>query len=104
MKLSKISVTSQRRPSLQQRVRSYRREMMRPVSVAAGLAFAACALDTASAFQVSGQAPLALGNGRTGLRTGVTGLRAKVLTVGGKKLSKFEAMRFKAGRYALAGS
>merc|ERR1719352_295799 len=72
--------------------------MMRPVSVAAGLAFAACALDTASAFQVSGQAPLALGNGRTGLRTGVTGLRAKVLTVGGKKLSKFEAMRFKAGR------
>lgn len=71
---------------------------MRPVSVAAGLAFAACALDTASAFQVSGQAPLALGSGRTGLRTGVTGLRAKVLTVGGKKLSKFEAMRFKAGR------
>jgi hypothetical protein len=73
--------------------------MMRPLTVATGAAFAACVLDTASAFHVPGKAPLALATGRSaGLRSGATGLRAKVLTVGGKKLSKFEAMRFKAGR------
>jgi len=73
--------------------------MMRPVTVATGVALAACVLDTASAFHVPGKAPLALATGRAGLRScKAAGPTMKALTVNGKKLSKFEAMRFKAGR------
>ena len=74
---------------------------MRPVTLATGAAIAACVLDTASAFHVSGKAPLALATGRSaGLRScKAAGPTMKVMTVNGKKLSKFEAMRFKAGRY-----
>ena len=72
---------------------------MRPVTVATGVALAACVLDTASAFHVPGKAPLALATGRAGLRScKAAGPTMKALTVNGKKLSKFEAMRFKAGR------
>lgn len=73
---------------------------MRPVTLATGAALAACVLDTASAFHVSGKAPLALATGRSaGLRScKAAGPTMKVMTVNGKKLSKFEAMRFKAGR------
>ena len=75
---------------------------MRTVTVATGAALAACGLATASAFHVPGKAPLALATGRSaGLRScKAAGPTMKVLTVNGKKLSKFEAMRFKAGRYA----
>jgi hypothetical protein len=74
--------------------------MMRPVTFATGVAFAACVLDPAMAFSVSGKAPLPLAAGRTaGLRNcKAAGPSMKVLTVNGKKLSKFEAMRFRAGR------
>lgn len=74
--------------------------MMRPVTFATGVAFAACVLDPAMAFSVSGKAPLPLAAGRTaGLRScKAAGPTMKVLTVNGKKLSKFEAMRFRAGR------
>ncbi len=74
--------------------------MMRPVTFATGVAFAACVLDPAMAFSVSGKAPLPLAAGRTaGLRSCMAaGPTMKVLTVNGKKLSKFEAMRFRAGR------
>ena len=75
--------------------------MMRPLTVATGAALAACALDTVSAFHVPGKAPLALATGRSAaLRSCKAGPSMKVLTVNGKKLSKFEAMRFKAGRSA----
>ena len=77
--------------------------MMRPLTVATGAALAACVFDTASAFHVPGKAPLALATGRSAaLRScKAAGPTMKVLTVNGKKLSKFEAMRFKAGRSAL---
>lgn len=70
------------------------------LSVAAGAALAACALDSAAAFHVSGKAPLALATGRAGSARAVkpAGPMMKGLTLNGKKLSKFEAMRFKAGR------
>merc|ERR1719183_1766607 len=72
---------------------------MRTLTVAAGAALAACALDSASAFHVPGKAPLALATGRASARAcKAAGPTMKVLTVNGKKLSKFEAMRFKAGR------
>ena len=74
---------------------------MRTLTVAAGAALAACALDSASAFHVPGKAPLALATGRASARAcKAAGPTMKVLTVNGKKLSKFEAMRFKAGRCA----
>ena len=81
--------------------------MRTTLSVAAGAALAACALDSAAAFHVSGKAPLALATGRAGSARAVkpAGPMMKALTLNGKKLSKFEAMRFKAGRYGgAAGS
>jgi len=80
--------------------------MRTTLSVAAGAALAACALDSAAAFHVPGKAPLALATGRAGSARAVkpAGPMMKALTLNGKKLSKFEAMRFKAGRYGWAAS
>mmetsp|Transcript_23367 Transcript_23367/g.19604 ORF Transcript_23367/g.19604 Transcript_23367/m.19604 type:complete len:407 (+) Transcript_23367:3-1223(+) len=65
---------------------------------AAGVALVACAFDTVSAFHVPGKAPMALASSRSVRSCKAAGPTMKVMTVNGKKLSKFEAMRFKAGR------